>query len=727
MTKGNSILPKKKPPKDPSPTKGSLLTSEERAAGLSAIENRILDLNRANINSVPLVTVPRNHPNQVPNVKISTSTLERYTTAYKGFLDFLILMEDYDSAMLLHPTKCPSYPLPVSDELAIIYMRYHVMERGDTVIHPKTGQPVVIRKRNNQRFHAVGDWRAISTLGIFRSALSFLHSRYDCCRGTYVQQCPQCHAIPLAQIQKGESCEHHPNDSRYWRRGNVINSEEFKLHMRLMEKYIDENYESRSTVALFPSELRKIRNYLMAMNDLNGLMLWCLIILGVRLYLRVDEVLSLTIESFIPEYFVVKRRQVMTLCVKVKGKTDQDYQHFQVFDDLECPELSAVRPLLLFLAASGRKQGYIFPTLSQIMEPFPTIHYEYPNALSDLQYLCQDVLKKNFVSANGHRIFSGTHTLRKTAFLLAYWGIKTRLHSSTFGPGSFGLPPEDQASILLDARHCAISSTMTYLGDAATMFDTYQRIHSRQEEDTEEKVAPYNHIYIKSLSNVLSIANSGDSTTPTHSMSLPQLSSWFVRDILAVPPANQLEKNVLLNWQKTQSLYTAKSGSNSHSSSTLVLNQCRSFLPPQIYESLQNHIHQLSKVTEDNLPCCLAQLPPASATVTPTKTRRRRATSTSKQIFSTSKDFMSEFKAQKSDEDRILVIMEACEEIRSLWVEDKRPERRLREWYTRAKKVEACVRDCFQGDIQQFILNTSGSLRPSRFQCPNGINHGQTT
>jgi len=694
-------------------------------AGFQSIEDKIRELNRDDTDSyVPMAIVGRDHEDELGTVSVSVKSINRYTTVWKGFLDFVILMQDYESGILLHRAKCPPSPMPISDEMAIHYMRYHVMKKGETVCHYRTGLPVLIPNSGSQ-LTAVGNWKSISTLGIFRSALSFLHKPYECCRGAYFNHCHLCRSIPIDRIKKGESCQNHPNDSRYWRRGNVITSQDFITNQRMLEQYIENHYEARSTVSLFPSELRKIRSYLLAMNDLKSLMLWCIIILGVRLFLRVDEVLSLTVESFIPDYFVVKGKEVMSLCVKIKGKTDEDFKHFLVFDDTECPELSAVRPLLLFMAASGRKSGYIFPTLDEIFESNPTSHYEYDQALNDLRYLVEEILKKDLTSASGTRLFAGTHMLRKTAFLLAYWGIKIYLEKAMDrrpGTPDIPIPVEDQSSILLDARHAHGTSTMTYLGDAAASYSLYKRIYlEKNKADPQQYVSQYKHIYVKALSNILSIANGGDATTPRNKLDLPNLSSWFVTENLNVSPTiNHSHNNISSLWEKTQTLYTTPTTAPTAE----IFDEIQSFLPTTLFSKLKSHFDQI--VSEQNPALCHSPSNTTKAKEQHLQSESDKVVRTKGQVkktFTTSQDFSALYKLQHNDADRVRIIIQGCEEIRSLWVDNQKPQNNVRYWYSKARKVEACVKECFGGDITQFISETKGTTRPTRFKCCRGKSH----
>jgi hypothetical protein len=93
----------------------------------------------------------------------------------------------------------------------------------------------------------------------------------------------------------------------------------------------------------------------------------------------------------------------------------------------------------------------------------PTEHYGYDSTLEDFKFSCAHVLRKDMSSPSMQNLILRTHMLQKTAFLLAFWGH----HNRADWGGK--LEPLDEASILLDARHKDVSSTMTYLADSGTL------------------------------------------------------------------------------------------------------------------------------------------------------------------------------------------------------------------------------------------------------------------
>jgi hypothetical protein len=242
-TMAPSILPKTRANVNPTPTtKVKLITDAERLLGFTAIETTIRDLNRedaANITPIQITGRSGDHDGiGIGTDTASESSIRRYQIVWKGMLDFIIYMQDYQSGMLLHRTACPRNPLPVLEETAIMYMKYHILSPGTPVTHHLTNAVVTVPGRNII-LKAVGDWNSCSTIGIYRSALSKLHNAYNTTRGTYIEQCDRCHQIPLARVRCGEGCELHPGKPLFWPLGCVTTSKGFKTNMKLLEEYAE--------------------------------------------------------------------------------------------------------------------------------------------------------------------------------------------------------------------------------------------------------------------------------------------------------------------------------------------------------------------------------------------------------------------------------------------------------------------------------------------------------
>jgi hypothetical protein len=93
-------------------------------------------------------------------------------------------------------------------------------------------------------------------------------------------------------------------------------------------------------------------------------MIWTMIITGVKLFLRVEEVIKMKVEDFAELYLVVTENNVEGLCVYIDGKKEKKETPFAIWDDKDCPEFSAVKAILL--SFSGIRSGYIFPTRDEL-------------------------------------------------------------------------------------------------------------------------------------------------------------------------------------------------------------------------------------------------------------------------------------------------------------------------------------------------------------------------
>ena len=189
----------------------------------------------------------------------------------------------------------------------------------------------------------------------------------------------------------------HPGDPHYWRRGNVTKDEEFKRSIQDWQDYIENNYEARHSVQLLPGEIHDIQAHLLSFNDLYHLMLWTIIILGIKMFLRVEEVLELTMEQFVEEYSQVIEDDVKGLCAKIKGKRDVSWLHFMIWHDEECPEFSANYAVLIWVKLSGITSGQLFPPKEELAyvrsSGHTNNHLSYESFLGVMKHLLLNVLK----------------------------------------------------------------------------------------------------------------------------------------------------------------------------------------------------------------------------------------------------------------------------------------------------------------------------------------------
>jgi hypothetical protein len=247
-----------------------------------------------------------------------------------------------------------------------------------------------------------------------------------------------------------------------------------------------------------------------------------MIITGVKLFLRVEEVVEMKIEDFVERYFVVTENNVEGLCVLLDGKREKKETPFAIWDDKDCPEFSAVKAIMLWLSFSGICSGYIFPDRDELnrRSTSPTQHYTYSSMLDTMKFLCERVLGVDTDSPEMKHLIIGTHILRRTAFLLAYWGFLVNGHCKT----NKTLFEMDEGSILLSARHQHIDCMTNYLADSGTL----DRIDPN---NPHHRVGLWQPIHMKTLHQFAAL----NIKSTQYIKSLPDLSAWYCFQIIHLP------------------------------------------------------------------------------------------------------------------------------------------------------------------------------------------------
>src|SRR5210317_698236 len=110
------IFPKLDPKKKklPSYKKDRIIKDEQRQAGYVTIIQKIAELGRdpPDYQTSPILGKDLEGEG---NGDAKDETIHRYKTIWHNFLDFCILMEDWESAIILYRDKCPPNPLPVRE------------------------------------------------------------------------------------------------------------------------------------------------------------------------------------------------------------------------------------------------------------------------------------------------------------------------------------------------------------------------------------------------------------------------------------------------------------------------------------------------------------------------------------------------------------------------------------------------------------------------------------
>ncbi|KAH9098087.1 hypothetical protein LEN26_016708, partial [Aphanomyces euteiches] len=160
-----------------------------------------------------------------------------------------------------------------------------------------------------------------------------------------------------------------------------------------------------------------------------------MVLLCCKLFLRGDEVVSIRFDHFIGDLAIVDSNGVVeALAIKVRGKCDPRPVTLMIWSDDVIPQLCRVRHTLIYVRlACGPTDEFLFSGEKNG-------HFS-PGAFQDrFKAICNKLLDRDGPF--------GTHSCRKTAYLLAVWG------------------GGEESDMMLSARHRSVSQAVKYKRDA---------------------------------------------------------------------------------------------------------------------------------------------------------------------------------------------------------------------------------------------------------------------
>ena len=693
--------------------KGYRIPLDQRNAGLKQIKSRIKELQLKTTGPQIQITASNDGDGTTSSRE---STLKRYESIWKGLLDYCIVTGDYTSAIILDRHQCPLNPFPVSSDTAINYLRMRYLKKDKALKCHKTGQIVV--DKFGQPIQTKGDWRGSSSIGLYRSALSVLHSHYESTRGAYFDECADCREIGLERARKGETCPRHIGDSRYHRKGCVTQDDAFVKKIKMAHTYVETHYEARRSFAFTPKNVREAREFFLGQNTIWALMMWTIMILGISLFLRVDEVLEMTVEQFDENFFIIPEPGVIKgLCVKVSGKCDQNkWIHFQLWWDDVCPELCPVRAVLLWLRISGIKSGKLFPFIEQSGRTVDSSRgYPYQRFLNTIADLCMNRLCRNNKNRVKNRIF-GTHMLRKTAFLMATWS-----YFETFGRNIESIV---LSNIRNSSRHASEKHLDVYLDDCWSLKELADRADPGNPDN---KVGHWRPIHISNLDAHESL----NETSRAHLRPVVEVATDFVEKSLKVHPGSTASISEI-----HRKAFAAVQGLT-----------CREQLEKALDDVCQGdkakHAIILALIDREKSQVInnLRAVEAATSSHNQSGNKRQRSQEQEEsdqgaadipmhdgQIV-LSKDFQKDIgRHATTPAMRVALAMELLCEVETQLSENKTfgPNTKLKRYVYRAGKTVACVRQCFDGDIDAFLVahgTWSISAFAERKVCAKCVSH----
>jgi hypothetical protein len=362
---------------------------------------------------------------------------EAYEKHARGLEFFFNLIGAYDSLLIL--LKNPPFPFcpSMSPSDIKLYIQFKRLPKDTLLVHDGSAVKDVFGKE----VMCQGSWNDPKNVEQLISAIGAIHQSRNQ-RGPYEEPCGDC--LKLEEQGLGhQGCRFHYGRPAIWSRGNPKHSEILEYCVKQTAKE-GATYQPDGDSPLTPWELLDIRTNLISSNELWDFELWLLILISCKMSLREDEVSELqdfhpeNIQSLNYDLFVVSETgNVEGITLNIKGKTDKVIKTLTCWRDDVIPTLCPVRHLLVFLHMLNWQSGYFFPSHKVIQKVLSGEHdgnfisgsnIDYNTFQTRYKSICQKVVNR--------RGPWGTHTSKKTFYLLAVWGggndidiIKSARHS----------------------------------------------------------------------------------------------------------------------------------------------------------------------------------------------------------------------------------------------------------------------------------------------------------
>jgi integrase len=190
---------------------------------------------------------------------------------------------------------------------------------------------------NHRVIVGTGTWRAKVNIQRFHAAMALFHNFYDH-TGPYQHFCDECVRIndefknsPKYTTGFHGSCSLRSGSSRIVPKGNPLSSRDVMAHIKRTRDFL-KNWKVMGNVQLLPGEIRQLRRYLICSGSVANLQVYVMILLGIKLFLRADELINMKVEDFVPSYQVFTNgKLVKALPLKIKGMFFFQYLFFYPF------------------------------------------------------------------------------------------------------------------------------------------------------------------------------------------------------------------------------------------------------------------------------------------------------------------------------------------------------------------------------------------------------------
>jgi len=230
---------------------------------------------------------------------------------------FAALIGDYQTATLCDRKQCLANPFPAKPlTIALFYMWKHGM-RDEVLKHPETHE--TIKKVDVNVIMCVKDWNAVAGPHVASAAFVALHDLYPNLTGSYQDPCEACYNLnsrPVSPRRRSGSkvialkplvpsrspangvwkaCAYHASGAVIVPRGNAARSRLACNAYKQITEAIRKEHVVKGNHQLTPKMVQTIRNFLLFKGGVDDLELLTMIILGIKCFLRSDELLNVKV------------------------------------------------------------------------------------------------------------------------------------------------------------------------------------------------------------------------------------------------------------------------------------------------------------------------------------------------------------------------------------------------------------------------------------------------
>ena len=257
-------------------------------------------------------------------------------------------------------------------------------------------------------------WKANINATQFSAALTGVHEARGQGAIDYAEVCKNCAALYRKKDSNG--CKFHAGRPNLYRIGNPMRSKKVKNF--IVSFYKHNSHLPKSCSQVCPSEMLQLRNRLLTSGRPEDYILFVFVLLGIKMFLRVDDLANLAMESLIPSLCTMKDGFVSSLTFRVEGKSEKRAKnnirknrcvYITIYRDDKVTELCPVRHLLAYIHLADISTGFIFPSNSK---GGGKMNYASVN----------ERIKRIMEEVTGRSGNFTTHFIKKSAVLFGVWG-----------------------------------------------------------------------------------------------------------------------------------------------------------------------------------------------------------------------------------------------------------------------------------------------------------------